>query len=91
MSTATDETIELPEIKLTEVKSSQLAAIGHCPATNRLAIQFKSYGDKPGSVYHYQDFDAAAFEAFSTAESLGSYFKKMIKTCPDRFPYTKIS
>jgi len=85
------ETQELPAIPLSAVTSSQLAAIGHCPATNRLAIQFKGWGDKPGSVYHYSDFDAAAFEAFRTAESLGSHFKKMIKTCPDRFPYTKIS
>lgn len=86
------ETQALPEITLSPVVSSQLAAIGHCPATNRLAIQFKSWrADQPGSVYHYSDFDAAAFEAFRTAESLGSYFKKFIKPFDDRFPYVKIS
>lgn len=85
------ETQALPEITLSPVVSSQLAAIGHCPATNRLAIQFKGKGDKPGNVYHYSDFDAAAFEAFRTAESFGSYFKKYIKPCADRFPYVKIS
>lgn len=84
-------TQELPGITLSPVESSQLAAIGHCPATNRLAIQFKGKGDLPGSVYHYSDFDAAAFEAFRLAESQGSYFKNFIKPCSDRFPFVRIS
>ncbi|MFZ6655884.1 KTSC domain-containing protein [Undibacterium sp. TJN19] len=87
----TTETQALPDITMSPVVSSQLAAIGHCPATNRLAVQFKGKGDTPGSVYHYSDFDAAAFEAFRLAASLGSYFKKYIKPCADRFPFVKIS
>lgn len=46
-------TTEVPHIELTPVESSQIAAIGHNPATNTLAIQFKGKGDKPGSIYHY--------------------------------------
>lgn len=54
------------QITLNPVESSQIHAIGHDPATNTLAIQFKSKGGA-GSVYHYQNFDSAAFDAFNGA------------------------
>lgn len=84
-------TTEVPHIELTPVESSQIAAIGHNPATNTLAIQFKGKGDKPGSIYHYDGVTAEQFEEFRGAESIGSHFYKHIKPNPKTFPYRRIS
>ena len=77
-------------IALTAVKSSQITAIGHDPATNTLAIQFPPGKVSPGSLYHYQNFTAEQFAAFAGAESIGSHFGKHIKPHADLHPYTKI-
>lgn len=76
-------------IPLTQVKSSQLAAIGHDPATETLAIQFLQKG-QPGNVYHYANFTAAEYSAFASAESAGSHFGKHIKPHADKHPYTNM-
>lgn len=77
-------------ISLSAVKSSQIAAIGHDPVTNTLAIQFSPKKDgTPGSVYHYANFTAAQFDAFKSAESIGSHFGKHIKNNTKDFPFTK--
>jgi len=73
------------------VESSQIAAIGHSPELNVLAIQFppkKSTGIS--DVYHYQNVDAAMFADFLAAESQGSYFIQNIKKHADKFPYAKV-
>jgi hypothetical protein len=74
-------------IPLTPVQSSQIHAIGHDPASNTLAIQFKS-GKAP--VYHYANVGAELFEQFRGAESVGSFFYKNIKPHADKYPYTRI-
>ncbi len=84
------ETKEHPLITLTAVKSSQLHAIGHDPATNTLAIQFKCKNG-PGSVYHYANFTAEHFAEFQAAESKGSHFKRAIKPATEQHPYVKVS
>ena len=76
-------------IPLTPVKSSQLAAIGHDPATETLAIQFLQKG-KPGNVYHYRNFTAAEYSAFASAESAGAHFGKHIKPHDDKHPFTNM-
>jgi hypothetical protein len=76
-------------IEMLPVDSSQIAAIGHDTAGNTLAIQFKGRNG-PGSVYHYQNVDAAAFEQFAAAESIGSHFYKHIKPHADKYPYQKM-
>jgi hypothetical protein len=81
----------IPEITLISVESSQLDAIGHDPLTNTLAIQFKGFGDKPGNVYHYDNFTTNQFAEFLNAESIGSYFKKNIRNAVEAHPYRKIS
>lgn len=78
-----------PAIAMDSVESSQIAAIGHSPETNVLAIQFKSKTG-PGSVYHYENFTAEQFAELKKAESIGSHFYKAIKPFPDRFPYVKV-
>ncbi len=82
----------LPEITLSPVKSTQLAAIGHCPTTNRLAIQFppkKSTG--LSDVYHYENVSAELFAQFLAAESYGSFFINNIKKCADKYPFKKVA
>lgn len=77
------------EIALNPVESSQIAAIGHDPETNTLAIRFPSKTGS-GSVYHYSNFTATDFEAFKNAESLGKHFGQHIKPHADKFPFAKI-
>lgn len=79
-----------PNIQLTPVKSSQIAAIGYDANSQTLAIQFKGKGDAPGSVYHYANFTAEDWAEFQAAESVGSHFYRHIKPRADRFPYTRI-
>lgn len=76
-------------IPLEPVTSNQLAAIGHDPETNTIAIQFKSKKG-PGSVYHYANFTAEQFAEFKAAESLGTYFGAKIKTATDAHPFVKV-
>lgn len=77
-------------IPLTPVTSSQLAAIGHDPATNTLAIRFNGKDGRIGSLYHYANVTAEQFEAFQAAESKGSHFIRNIKPATDKHPYTRI-
>lgn len=78
-------------ITLTPVESSQLAAIGHDPATNTLAVRFKAKGDAPGNLYHYQNFTDKDFEDFQKAESKGSHFIRNVKPYAKQFPYTRVA
>lgn len=66
---------KLAKINCLPVQSSQMEAIGHSGRT--LAICFKG-----NNVYHYPGVTAEEFEAFKTAESLGSHFSKQIKPRP---------
>lgn len=61
-------------IALKPVQSSSLAAVGHDPATNTLAVRFTN-----GSVYHYADVPAAEAEALLASPSVGAYFAKKIR------------
>lgn len=74
----------------TPVKSSQLASIGHDPATNKLHVEFKNKDGKPGSVYEYDNFTAADHKALMAAPSTGSHFYKHIKPFKEKHPYRKI-
>jgi hypothetical protein len=78
-------------ITMIPVTSSQIAAIGHSPELNVLAIQFppkKSTG--VADTYQYQNVDAAMFAEFLAAESQGSFFIQRIKKLPEQFPYAKV-
>lgn len=84
----------MPVIQMIAVKSSQICGIGHDPDTQTLAIQFyKGWGrdQRPGSIYHYENFSASDFDAFRNAESKGKHFGQHIKPFADKYPYTKIA
>lgn len=77
-------------ITMTPVQSSQIAALGHDAASKTLAVEFKGWGGKPGSTYHYANVDAATFDALRGAESIGSHFGRHIKPHPAKYPFTKV-
>ena len=78
-------------IVMDSVESSQIAAIGHDPKTNTLAVKFPANKKGVSSVYHYANFDARQFEAFKQAESKGSYFGQNIKRNTEAFPYENVT
>lgn len=79
-------------IDMQPCESSRIQAIGHCPETNTLAIQFKAKNG-PGSVYHYSGVTADVHKAFADAESKGKFFGEIIQAKDDegglKYPYTK--
>lgn len=68
-----------PDIPLTPVKSSQVAAIGYDPLTKRLACQFV-YG--AGHLYVYPGVEPKVFEDFMASKSIGKFFGERIKPLP---------
>lgn len=81
----------VPTIALQEVTSSQIHSIGHDAESNTLAIRFRDRrSNQPTSLYHYSNFTADDFKAFSEAESKGSHFGKNIKPYDKKHPYTKV-
>lgn len=64
--------------------SSQIAAVGHDPATGTLAVRFHT-----GTVYHYSNVTQEQYDAFINAESLGKFFGQHIKG-NEEHPHTKI-
>ncbi len=68
-----------PPIALEPVESNQVKAIGYDDATKTLAVQFK-HG--LGAIYHYPNVERATFEAFKSAESIGTFFGQNIKSLP---------
>lgn len=56
------------------VESSNIDAVGHDPATQTLAIRFKS-----GLVYHYAGVSAEAHKALVEAKSIGGHFAQFIR------------
>jgi len=79
-----------PTITMTPVESSQIHSIGHDAETNTLAVRFKNSKGVPSSLYHYDNFTAEDFAAFSGAESVGSHFYKHIKPAAEKYPFRKI-
>lgn len=73
-------------IPMTPVVSSNIAAVGYnCPSST-LRIQFSS-----GTQYDYQNVSNDLFQALLTAESIGSFFSKNIKSNPTAYPFSKVA
>lgn len=77
-------------ITMIPVESSQIHSIGHDAASNTLAVRFKNYRGEATSLYHYDNFTAADFEAFRNAESIGKHFGQHIKPETTKYPFHKI-
>lgn len=77
-------------VRLQDVESSQIAAIGHHAETQTLAIRFKTWKGEPSSLYHYSNVTAEQYAALRDAESIGRHFGREIKPFPDRFPFERI-
>lgn len=58
-----------------DVVSSNIMSHGYDPATNTMAIEFRS-----GDVWHYHDVPQEKSGALDKADSIGSYFHKEIKS-----------
>jgi hypothetical protein len=83
--------MDVSNIAMLPVESSQIHSIGHDPVANVLAIRFKDRATGgPTSLYAYRNFTAEDFKAFREAESIGSHFYKHIKPEVLKFPYQKI-
>ena len=67
---------DAPAIELKPVTSNQVAAVGHCPITNTLAVTFTRGG---GAIYHYPDVTPEQHAAFVGAESICTHFGQHIK------------
>lgn len=80
----------MPIVKLLEVQSSQIHAIGHDPETNTLAIRFKNWKGEVTSLYHYANVTAKQFDDFLAAPSKGRHFALEFKKNTDDHPFTKI-
>lgn len=79
-------------IALEPVKSSQLVAIGHDPATNTLAVRFQPRaGEERGGLYHYANVNENLFAALKGAASAGSFFHANIRPNATDFPYVRIT
>ena len=70
-------------IEMQPVTSSQIAAIGHDPETNKLRVQFHS-----GSLYEYDDVPASTFNSLLNADSPGKHFGAHIR---GRHAYRKVT
>ena len=64
----------MKNIKMIEVESSNIQAIGFDPKSSTLYVTFK-----PMSDYSYSGVDKDVFEEFLASESKGKFFHQYIK------------
>lgn len=72
-------------MKMHPVSSSQIAAIGYDPGSNRMRVQFHS-----GGIYEYENVDDEMHKRILSSKSQGSAFHKFIKPNKDKYPFRKI-
>jgi len=61
-------------MQLHPVESSNIAAVGHDPDTNRMVVQFKN-----GGLYEYPDVPVSEYQLLMSAESVGRYYSANIR------------
>jgi len=72
-----------------KVNSSQIAEVGYNPANRTLGIRFPAGKRSPASEYHYTGVSPEVHHELVTADSVGSYFGRYIKSRADLYPYAK--
>ena len=65
-------------------KSSTISHLGYDKKTKTLMVTFHG-----GFVYHYANISAKLCNRLYGAESRGSFFARVIKANPLKYPYTK--
>ncbi len=70
---------------MTPVQSSNIAALDHDPITLTLTVQFRS-----GARYRYEHVPTNLFDQMIKSDSVGSAFHKLIKSNPDKHPFTQL-
>lgn len=71
---------------MTPVLSSNIAAIGHDPINLTLTVEFRN-----GSRYRYDSVPVDVFDQLIKADSVGSAFHKLIKSQPDKHPFSQLA
>lgn len=75
----------------TEVKSSQIHAIGYDPATEKMEVEFTTWQpSKPRAVYEFSNVTPEQHAEFMAAGSKGSHFNQTFKTDAKRWPYRRM-
>ena len=64
-------------MKRIPVESSCVAEIGYDPGQQLLEVKLNR-----GTVYHYPDVSEDDYQAFVSADSIGSYYQKVISKLP---------
>lgn len=59
----------------TEVASASLASIGYDANSRTLEVEFQS-----GAVYHYRGVPYGVAKSLATAQSVGGYFSRFVRT-----------
>lgn len=68
------------------VQSLNLSEVGYDPETASLEVVFRN---APDWVYTYSNVGVIKFVRLLTAESVGGYFDREIRSRPSRHPYKK--
>lgn len=67
-----------PPVTMNPVNSGHIAAIGYCPDTKRLHVQFKGK-DAPGDTYEYGGVSEQKHVALMAADSHGKFFQEHVR------------
>ena len=69
-------------MRMISVESSNIAKIGHDPATKELRIEFRN-----GGVYSHAGVEREAYEALMQAQSKGAHYAQHVRA---KYPHRKM-
>lgn len=73
-------------IKMEEVESSMISAIGYDAGSKKLRVRFAN-----GNEYLYCGVSKHVHKKLMNAESIGKYFNKTIRSNADKYNYRRLS
>ncbi len=65
------------------VSSSMMRSVGYDPTSETLEVEFNS-----GAVWQYREVPQEVYEQLISSDSLGSYFRQLIK---DQYPERRVT
>lgn len=78
--------MEVSEIKMLKVESSNIDSLGHHAPTETLRVKFKT-----NKIYDYAHVPATKYQEIVDATSVGSTFNKLVKSQPGVHPFTQVN